>query len=287
MPFADATGQNVQPYKYNGKELDGKNGLNMYDYSARYLALDFPGFGTVDPLATLDYNWSPYAYVDNNPLRWVDPTGMKKGDPDDPIELNEVVVTPQKSTSPIIFWSTLFKIGYQIMATSDMTYYSYNKGTDNFLPIVNDLMVTYEFATGTGPQKREFGPENRSTYSLKKSHLTKAALARIRILMNLGQTKGMVDVGFNPLEGHDSGPFSELWHDNIKYNTAQFTGSARYYYEVVGDKINITVANQTSLRSALYHIPFVGEPSRSETPLGIGGNVEQSYTFSIPLTDLK
>ena len=37
-PYADATaskGAAVQPYKYNGKELDLMHGLNTYDYGAR------------------------------------------------------------------------------------------------------------------------------------------------------------------------------------------------------------------------------------------------------------
>lgn len=37
-PYADATaskGADVQPYKYNGKELDRMHGLNTYDYGAR------------------------------------------------------------------------------------------------------------------------------------------------------------------------------------------------------------------------------------------------------------
>ena len=49
----------------------------------------------MDPLAETEYAWSPYAYVANNPLRWIDPDGMKKGDPDDPYDLPEVVVTPK------------------------------------------------------------------------------------------------------------------------------------------------------------------------------------------------
>ncbi|MDU1893086.1 MAG: RHS repeat-associated core domain-containing protein [Dysgonomonas sp.] len=85
--------QDKQPYKYNGKELDQKLGLKLYDYSARH-KWDF-GLTTLDPLAETDYNWSPYVYVDNNPLRFIDPDGMKKGDPDDPYELSEVIVTPQ------------------------------------------------------------------------------------------------------------------------------------------------------------------------------------------------
>jgi len=76
MPFADATGQNIQPYKYNNKELDGRNGLNWYDYSARYLVFDYPNLSTIDPMAEKYYSISPYAYCANNPLKYIDPTGM-------------------------------------------------------------------------------------------------------------------------------------------------------------------------------------------------------------------
>lgn len=33
-------------------------------------------FTTVDPHAENYYSWSPYAYVGNNPLKYIDPTGM-------------------------------------------------------------------------------------------------------------------------------------------------------------------------------------------------------------------
>ncbi|MDR0825278.1 MAG: RHS repeat-associated core domain-containing protein [Prevotella sp.] len=78
MSFAEnsVSEQGLQPYKYNNKELDQMHGVNMYDYSARHLALDIPRFTTVDPLAEKYYSISPYAYVGNNPLKFIDPTGM-------------------------------------------------------------------------------------------------------------------------------------------------------------------------------------------------------------------
>ena len=72
--FADAISPALQPYKYNNKELDARNGLNMYDYSARWKYDWF--FPTVDPMAEKHYNYSPYAYCLNNPLRYIDPLGM-------------------------------------------------------------------------------------------------------------------------------------------------------------------------------------------------------------------
>jgi RHS repeat-associated protein len=76
MHFAPGIGYEKQPYKYNNKELDQMHGLNMYDYSARHLALDVPRFTTVDPLAELYYSISPYAYCNNNPIKFIDPTGL-------------------------------------------------------------------------------------------------------------------------------------------------------------------------------------------------------------------
>lgn len=72
------TEQGKQPYKYNGKELDQMHGLNLYDYSARYYESPVGRFTSVDPLAEKYYSESPYAYVSNNPLKYIDPTGKEK-----------------------------------------------------------------------------------------------------------------------------------------------------------------------------------------------------------------
>jgi hypothetical protein len=40
----------------------------------------FPHFPMVDPLAEKYYSISPYAYCNNNPMRYIDPTGMAYGD---------------------------------------------------------------------------------------------------------------------------------------------------------------------------------------------------------------
>lgn len=77
MAYAESTNQGTQPYKYNGKELDQDHGLNWYDYSARYLTNDVPRFTTIDPLSEKYYSISPYVYVGNNPMRFIDPDGKQ------------------------------------------------------------------------------------------------------------------------------------------------------------------------------------------------------------------
>jgi len=66
---------NTQPYKYNGKELDSKKGLNWYDYGARMYDPALGRFTTVDPMAEKYCSNSSYVYCLNNPTKFIDPTG--------------------------------------------------------------------------------------------------------------------------------------------------------------------------------------------------------------------
>lgn len=81
MAFADATSSTIQPYKYSGKELDVMHGLNQYDVEARYYDPGYIRFTSIDPLAEKYYSWSPYMYVGNNPLKYIDLDGKQWGIP--------------------------------------------------------------------------------------------------------------------------------------------------------------------------------------------------------------
>ena len=65
----------VQPYKYNGKELDTKKGLNWYDYGARMYDPALGRWHVVDPLAEKYCGVSPYTYCKNNPILRIDIDG--------------------------------------------------------------------------------------------------------------------------------------------------------------------------------------------------------------------
>ena len=71
-----ASSGNVQPYKFNGKEYDGKKGLNWYDYGVRMYDAALGRFTTVDPSAENYFNTSLYAYCGNNPINRIDPNGL-------------------------------------------------------------------------------------------------------------------------------------------------------------------------------------------------------------------
>ena len=67
--------QSVQPYKYNGKELDRKGGLDWYDYGARMYDAALGRFMKTDRFSEKYVSLSPYQYGANNPVNNIDVNG--------------------------------------------------------------------------------------------------------------------------------------------------------------------------------------------------------------------
>jgi RHS repeat-associated protein len=70
-------------YKFTGKERDQETGLDYF--GARYYGNTMGRFITPDPLMASGHvsdpqSWNRYAYALNNPLRYIDPTGMEVAD---------------------------------------------------------------------------------------------------------------------------------------------------------------------------------------------------------------
>jgi RHS repeat-associated protein len=71
-------------FKYTGQRADSVSGL--YDYNARYSIPATGRFIQPDSIVPQPYNpsaWDRYAYVNNNPINRVDPTGHMQTDPID------------------------------------------------------------------------------------------------------------------------------------------------------------------------------------------------------------
>ena len=75
--FAESTNGDVQRFKYNGKELDRKFGLNWYDHGARHNDAAIGRWHSIDKNAEKYYGISPYAYCGGDPVNLGDYDGME------------------------------------------------------------------------------------------------------------------------------------------------------------------------------------------------------------------
>ena len=74
--FGDGTGDDVQRYKYNGKELERLLALDCCDYGARWYDPVLARWHSVDPLAEKYPDVSPYVYCMNNSVNAMDIKGL-------------------------------------------------------------------------------------------------------------------------------------------------------------------------------------------------------------------
>jgi RHS repeat-associated protein len=94
------TNASASPEQFGGNELERINTMH-HDFHHRWIDQQLDRFTTMDPLAELNYSISPYAYCDNNPINYIDPWGLDKGDEDDPYDSDgytgpDIVITPPR-----------------------------------------------------------------------------------------------------------------------------------------------------------------------------------------------
>ena len=76
LPVSVSTGQDVQPYKYNGKEYVEIHGYDVYEYGARGYYSTIGRFTSIDPLCEQTPWQSTYVYANNNWVNNIDWMGM-------------------------------------------------------------------------------------------------------------------------------------------------------------------------------------------------------------------
>ena len=86
--FAESTNGDVQRFKYNGKELDRKFGLNWYDHGARHNDAAIGRWHSMDPMAEKYYGISPYTYCGGDPVNRIDFLGMDWYSHEDSVEID-------------------------------------------------------------------------------------------------------------------------------------------------------------------------------------------------------
>ena len=96
-PFGESTSSlSGDPRRFTGQQLDAETALDYYN--ARYYRNVWGRFTTADDSIYMDtadpQSFNVYAYVFNNPLRWVDPSGHSAQDPACPPNTCTTVIAP-------------------------------------------------------------------------------------------------------------------------------------------------------------------------------------------------
>lgn len=112
------TGNPNDNYKFTGHELDDEANLNIYHMNARAMDPALGRFMQIDPMAAQYPSLSPYAYVGNNPLAFIDPTGMWI-DPVYDLEGNHLGNTEEGFTGEVLIYSGDEKVDFSEMSAAD------------------------------------------------------------------------------------------------------------------------------------------------------------------------
>ena len=184
-------------YRFNGKEEQTILSEDLLDYGARTYDFSLKQWTTQDPLAEKYYHLSPYAFANNNPVRYVDPDGKDiriaiKGNTAT-IHANIIFGGPDVSQSAVdayrreIAWywgadsngdpwtyehngqkyNVVFDIHYRVQGVNEkwgLEYWDFN-GENNYVAVkdtkVSSEMRNYHYGTwrknGDGVAAHEFG----------------------------------------------------------------------------------------------------------------------------------
>jgi RHS repeat-associated protein len=294
----DGTWLRVKPYedryRYNHKELT--KGLGWYAYGARYYDAAIGRFAGVDPLADAPANieWSPYAYVWNNPLRYVDPDGRQGEDwvqrNDGSIYWDDNATSQATTKAGEIYlgydFSTVSSMGLQTNYNNDATFDHYS--TDgNTLPEVTVTgkdpsrastvyKMLWEWDQGTGPRNRTFN-NNSVSYSFQDARRVNEA--RDLWYRKASGSSNYLNTSVTGYRG-TFGLADLLWYAGTD-PVEQFVGTYRIQSIIPdqNDNLIFTLTNRTSMKSLLY-----GKgPEWERSSFRLNGNTYQTYIFTEPI----
>ncbi|RFS19404.1 hypothetical protein DVR12_22480 [Chitinophaga silvatica] len=140
-----AAGKLENKVLFNSKELQRKewndgSGLELYDFGARFYDQQIGRWHNLDPMADKYFNLSPFNYVRNNPLKFIDPNGKEI-----------VPIGTEKDKDRI---RNALKI---VELTNPELYTALEKAKEKFEINITDLAKTIEISSNSNEKKQLLG----------------------------------------------------------------------------------------------------------------------------------
>jgi RHS repeat-associated protein len=294
LPFGDpqvpCTSPPATEQFFTGKERDAESG-NDY-FGARYYASTMGRFMSPDPMgnSVADFSnpqsWNMYAYVLNNPLKYVDPTGLDcayLNDTGDGIE----------STGSGGYWvsgqvNTLhvgddgsYRFGYAGMGAdgnyTTTTYLNYlGPDTDNSLSSAYGAAASLlsDFSTGGGDTVRNYDLSTIEGRNLLQSKGIQQLNQQIRAGCAAGVQSGSVSLSSG--QAFSNIPYDAL-HSPVGGQVGGYGGQGNTYQNN-GDSTDINIRNVAGAHSFFYH----AVPDRPDGSSGRARSIIQNFTLSEP-----
>ena len=215
--FCDGTADSsVQPYGYNGKELDTMHGLNTYDYGARQYNPVTARWDRMDPLCEKDPGTSPYVYCKDNPINKIDLDGKWGWDVNGNLlsEGRDNEYTLSKFLNTSLYNASLLLSTYKIIHNDNNDYLKggvvLNKDNlyiiqyDHTAPVVhNTKEAIYHYYYGHG-EPADVGDESTeellSSPEFKRNHNAVTTLGREHKEFDVDMTKKTFHIGRTNVE---------------------------------------------------------------------------------------
>jgi RHS repeat-associated protein len=248
-------------YLYNGKELQEEPGT--YDYGFRQYDPVIARWNVADPLQWKHTDLSPYNYVMNNPMLYIDPLGLD---------------TIRKGSTATIKPKDIVMTDDGKAIESILPEFNVTPAQSN--PWITAASLTFDWALGIGKEQRTFANDNIAN-SFKDSRII--GQARNYWYKEVNAERKTIYDGLTNFMGEKAWTGGNFGYSGLKSAgldpMEQFVGS--FTPEISSDGVNLkyTIENTTSMRSLFYG--RVNDWKRSTW--APGGNMKQQFIFTEPI----